>query len=264
MVISRENILKRVHENNLISNFVEDNLGPASYDISIGSKASLFKEDSSTIDLFNASSVKGVYEEIDISSGYELKPHESILVLVNEKINMPNDLCGEVLPRTSLNRIGLSINNQYLNPGYSGKLSMVLRNDLNNTNIKIVPNLKIGQILFFGLDEMVHSDYSYGKRGSSYMNEDDVNGSHIYNDAVGRVFRHYKGNYYYVISIDTDSEDLSEKVTYKALYGNNRTWVRPLKMFFEEIDPNKKDNITGQKHRFELATELIKDYTEDK
>ena len=35
-------------------------------------------------------------------------------------------------------------------------------------------------------------------------------------------------------------------------------WTRTAKMFFEEIDSNRKDNITGQKHRFELCEEFSK------
>ncbi len=38
-------------------------------------------------------------------------------------------------------------------------------------------------------------------------------------------------------------------------------WVRPAKMFFEEIDYTRKDNITGQKNRFELVDDLSIDYT---
>jgi len=33
-------------------------------------------------------------------------------------------------------------------------------------------------------------------------------------------------------------------------------------MFFEKISPHKKNNITGQKQRFELVKEVTKDYTE--
>ncbi len=32
-------------------------------------------------------------------------------------------------------------------------------------------------------------------------------------------------------------------------------------MFLEEIDKNRKDNVTGQKYRFELDETLEKDYT---
>ena len=47
-------------------------------------------------------------------------------------------------------------------------------------------------------------------------------------------------------------------VVYKPLYAredNRRIWVRPEKMFLEEIG-DRPDNITGQKHRFERATDL--------
>ena len=37
-------------------------------------------------------------------------------------------------------------------------------------------------------------------------------------------------------------------------------WVRPEKMFLEEI-PDRPDNITGQKHRFEIVNEIKLDYT---
>ena len=51
-------------------------------------------------------------------------------------------------------------------------------------------------------------------------------------------------------------------VVYKPLYeredGKN-IWVRPEKMFLEKI-PERKDNITGQKVRFELATDIEKNY----
>lgn len=41
---------------------------------------------------------------------------------------------------------------------------------------------------------------------------------------------------------------------------DGEVWVRPEKMFFEEI-PERPDNITGQKHRFEIVDSLSIDYT---
>ena len=32
---------------------------------------------------------------------------------------------------------------------------------------------------------------------------------------------------------------------------------------FEKIDENRKDNVTGQKHRFELVEDLSKDYIKE-
>ena len=79
---------------------------------------------------------------------------------------------------------------------------------------------------------------------------------------IGRVYRHFKGNYYFVENIAYDSETKERMVVYKPLYyrEDGRTiWVRPEKMFLEEI-PERPDNITGQKFRFVLVDEIEKNY----
>ena len=79
---------------------------------------------------------------------------------------------------------------------------------------------------------------------------------------VGRVYRHFKGNYYFIQEIAYDSETKERIVVYKPLYereDGRKTWIRNEKMFLEEI-PERPDNITGQKYRFELVEEIQKDY----
>lgn len=90
----------------------------------------------------------------------------------------------------------------------------------------------------------------------------DLNVKELKN-SIGKVVRHYKGNYYYIENIAMHSETKEYVVVYKTLYNNedSNIWVRPASMFFEEIDPNSPKNVTGQKHRFELVTEIEKDYT---
>ena len=53
-------------------------------------------------------------------------------------------------------------------------------------------------------------------------------------------YRHYKGKDYEVIGVAKHSETLEELVVYRALYGNFDLWVRPAKMFLEEIEINGK------------------------
>ena len=79
---------------------------------------------------------------------------------------------------------------------------------------------------------------------------------------IGRVYRHFKGNYYFVENIAYDSETKERMVVYKPLYNREdgrSIWVRPEKMFLEEI-PERPDNITGQKVRFQLVDEIEKNY----
>ena len=54
------------------------------------------------------------------------------------------------------------------------------------------------------------------------------------------IYRHFKGNMYQVIAIATHSETLEKMVVYKALYGEQGIWVRPLSMFEEEIEREGK------------------------
>ena len=83
---------------------------------------------------------------------------------------------------------------------------------------------------------------------------------------IGEMYRHFKGNYYFVENVGLDSETQEKVVIYKPLYErqDSKIWVRREKMFLEEIDINRKDNITGQKHRFELVKDLSKDYINKK
>lgn len=79
---------------------------------------------------------------------------------------------------------------------------------------------------------------------------------------IGKVYRHFKGNYYFVEDVAYDSETKERMVVYKTLYNredNRQLWVRPEKMFLEEI-PERPDNITGQKVRFELVKDIEKNY----
>ena len=78
---------------------------------------------------------------------------------------------------------------------------------------------------------------------------------------TNRVYQHFKGNYYYVVGVALDSETKERIVVYKPLYPriDSELWVRPEKMFLEEI-PERPDNVTGQKHRFELVENLSKNY----
>lgn len=80
---------------------------------------------------------------------------------------------------------------------------------------------------------------------------------------IGKVYRHFKGNYYFVEDVALDSETKERVVVYKPIYDRNdsKIWVRREAMFLEEIDQTRKDNITGQRFRFEIANDIEKDYT---
>ena len=60
------------------------------------------------------------------------------------------------------------------------------------------------------------------------------------------VYRHFKGDLYIVEDIGINSETEEKMVIYRALYEDNKLWVRPYNSFVEEVNKN------NQKYRFEL------------
>ena len=60
---------------------------------------------------------------------------------------------------------------------------------------------------------------------------------------IGHDFRHYKGKLYRLIGLASHSETLEPMAVYQQRYGDYGLWVRPAKMFFEEIE------IDGRRQR---------------
>ncbi|MBQ9267673.1 MAG: DUF1653 domain-containing protein [Clostridia bacterium] len=65
------------------------------------------------------------------------------------------------------------------------------------------------------------------------------------------IYRHFKGDYYFVEDVATHSETLEKYVIYRQLYGNNELYIRPLTMFLSEVDHEKYPNVE-QQYRFDL------------
>lgn len=53
-------------------------------------------------------------------------------------------------------------------------------------------------------------------------------------------YRHFKGNEYEVLDIALHSETLEEYVVYRALYGEQKAWIRPASMWNETVERDGK------------------------
>lgn len=68
---------------------------------------------------------------------------------------------------------------------------------------------------------------------------------------IGRIYRHFKGDYYLVEAVAKDSETNTDMVIYRKLYGDGGLWVRPLSMFLSKVDRDKYPEVS-QEYRFQL------------
>ena len=64
------------------------------------------------------------------------------------------------------------------------------------------------------------------------------------------VWRHFKDKLYWIVTIAQHTETGEQMVVYRAMYGEEGYYVRPLDMFMSEVDSEKYPDVET-KWRFE-------------
>lgn len=167
MILSDSSIRDFV-ERDMIIPFREENLSPASYDITLGdtflipeaTKAQVFGQD--------LVCYKRVQAEYIV-----MEPGDFLLAETVETVTMPDNIAAEVKSRSSTRRFGVSICGDagYCDPGFSGKITLKIKNDAAYP-VVLRAGSRIGQLVFYQVDYRVHRPYS-GK----YQNQSGVTGA---------------------------------------------------------------------------------------
>lgn len=173
MLITDKKIRKLVEERQLIAPFSEELLQSESYDVTIGNKVVLFRKDEiQCLDIANQKDIDSIYQEVDISDdGYVVAPREYILVQINEKINLPDDISAHIRPKTRYTRLGLIVSGQHCNSSYAGTLRIGVFN-ATDYPIRIRTGYSIAQLVFEELNEIASEQKLYRiKESAHYQNE---------------------------------------------------------------------------------------------
>lgn len=169
----------------LIENFKEDSLQSESYDLSLGKVVSRLDSKFKILHLDQQETIDGLYlQEIVPDNGYLLGPGEYILISVEEKINMPQQLTAHIRPRTKFTRVGLLVSGQHCNSSYSGYLSLGLYN-ATPFSICIKSGMKVAQIVFEELYDIPSIQKQYRKKSSAvFQNEIAIRGADFSNESI--------------------------------------------------------------------------------
>jgi dUTP pyrophosphatase len=165
MVLNREELEEMIEEENLISDYphLETQLGANGFDV--------------TVDEIHRYTGTG---KLDFSNGERelpetepIKPEKKsgedeygwwslgpgvYKIVMNERVDIPNDLVGFAFPRSSLLRMGATINNAVWDSGYTGRGEFMLTVE-NPEGIEIKENARVNQLVFLHMDE-VEEGYS--------------------------------------------------------------------------------------------------------
>lgn len=101
--------------------------------------------------------------DIDNEDYILIKPHNQVVIMTKEKLNIPGNIIGRILTKGNLFSIGLIPVNTYADPGFKGNLGIVFSN-LSNNYIKIKPDEPIAKIEFSKTIDYVKNIYS-GQHG---------------------------------------------------------------------------------------------------
>lgn len=67
---------------------------------------------------------------------------------------------------------------------------------------------------------------------------------------AGDIYRHFRGNFYQIVTVGKHADSLEEYVVYQALYGTFEVYIRSIQDFFVVLDKNQYQEAQ-QKYRFE-------------
>ncbi|MCX8197353.1 MAG: dCTP deaminase [Candidatus Micrarchaeota archaeon] len=167
MVLSNEDIKKEIANKRLIFRpaISEDQIGPASVDLTLSGKFWVFKEKylRKVLDLSTADFKKAIKRHK--GNSITLAPGMMCLGITKEKIRMPPDLIGTLEGRSRYARLGLAVHvtSALVNPGSNNRQVLEIVN-FAPFPVTIKEGMRISQVVFERLESPTTKPYSkYGK-----------------------------------------------------------------------------------------------------
>jgi len=142
MIFGGDKIRGLTESEQLIDGFEDSCLGGAGYDL----RAGKFFAPSSETHLGVSDRKMPDISEIE-GDHVTLKPGDYVLIETIEKVNMPAGVAARILPRSSLFRLGCSLETALVDPGYKGALTMGLSN-ISKHDFTVERGARVAQIIF--------------------------------------------------------------------------------------------------------------------
>ncbi len=167
MVLNREHLREKIENENLIQDYphLETQLQPHGFDLTAAeihrySGKGKLDFSNSEREIPDSTPVKPEKKDPDDDYGWWRLEPGAYKVIMNEKVDIPEHLAGFAFPRSSLLRMGATIENAVWDAGFTGTGSFMLVVH-NQEGIEIKENARVNQIVFFHIDETEGYDGVY-------------------------------------------------------------------------------------------------------
>lgn len=165
MVLNREELRDRIEKHGLVQDFphLETQLTPNGFDLTAGEIHAYTR--SGKLDFSNDEREIPETEPLDAEKRnedddygwWDLEPGV-YKVVANERVDIPDDLMAFTFPRSSLLRMGATIDNAAWEAGFTGRGAFML--DVRNPKgISIKENARVNQIVFVRMENATEAGY---------------------------------------------------------------------------------------------------------
>lgn len=151
-----------------------EQFGSCSVDFRLGSVFNVFEHSRHAyIDLREKVAIQDLMSEVDVQPGepFILQPHEFVLAITEETLELDDDVLGRLEGRSSLGRIGIIVHGTagLFDPGWSGKATLELSN-LGRMPVALYPGMRICSFTFEQLSTPASVPYRL-KPGNKYSGQ---------------------------------------------------------------------------------------------
>ena len=151
-----------------------EQFGSCSVDFRLGNNFNVFEHSRHAfIDLREKVAIQDLMSEVIVQPGdpFILQPHEFVLAITEETLELDDDVLGRLEGRSSLGRIGIIVHGTagLFDPGWSGKATLELSN-LGRMPVALYPGMRICSFTFEQLSTKVSVPYRL-KPGNKYAGQ---------------------------------------------------------------------------------------------
>ncbi|UCE86224.1 MAG: dCTP deaminase [Deltaproteobacteria bacterium] len=148
-VLTRDAILEEIRRARLVIDpFSEDQVGPASIDLTLGDEIRVIEPGATPIVLDENADYRDHTRLVRIDGRYVLQPGVTIHGITRERVTLPEDLCGFLEGRSRFARLGLLIHvtSAFVHPGVSNRQVLEIGN-LSGHPLELHSGVRICQIV---------------------------------------------------------------------------------------------------------------------